>query len=425
MSLAKVPPSVGLFKEFETRMANGGLDLSGIVQLGAKYLLQCAVELEVKDVLGREYYQHATPDQRPAGRRSGYEPRRVLTAEGAVEVKLPQVRDGKRPFRSRIVDAYVARTASLEDLVNRMYVHGLSTRDVETIMQELLEGRGISKSVVSQLTARLAEDFEQFRKRDLSGEWFWYIFLDGTFVKYRVESEKKEPILAAYGIREDGKKVLLSVAPGSRESETAWRSFINDMRARGLRAPLVATSDGNPGVIAAIEGIWPHSLRQRCQRHRMENVLDRVPDGARDEVRAAIHKAFYHEGNFDEGREIALKVVSKFERRFPEAMKILSEDLDACLTVLHLPVKHRKVVRTTNLLERLFGENRRRTKVIPHFFEESAAMKLVFATLVAASKKWRGVEMSTDGYRQLSALRDERLPKEEWQARQTPKKATA
>jgi len=415
----KVLPSVAMFKQFQEQLGEGKLNLSGVVKLGAQYLLQCAVEYEVKELVGRDYYQHAAPEQQDNGRRSGYERRRVLTAEGAVEVKLPQVRDGKRPFHSKIVEAYVARTASLEDLVSRMYVHGLSTRDVAVILQELLEGRGISRSVVSQLTERLAEDFERFRKRSLREEWFWYLFLDGTYVKYRIESEKKEPVLAAYGIREDGRKVLLGVAPGSRESTAAWRSFLNDMRQRGLRAPLVVTSDGNPGVMAAIEEVWPHSLRQRCQKHRMENVLDRVPREHHAELKAAVYGAFHHEGSYEEGVAIARKVVEKFDKRFPEAMRILTEDLEACLTVLKLPRKHRRIVRTTNLLERLFGENRRRTKVIPHFFQEAAAMKLIYATLVAASKKWRGVELTTEMYRELAALRDDVLPKEEWAIKAT------
>jgi transposase-like protein len=403
-----------MFKDFQGRLAAGDLDLGSVVQLGAQYMLQVAVEQEVTSALGRGYYQHVEEGQRKQGRRSGYENRRVLTAEGSVNVEMPQVRNGNGPFRSQIVEAYVARTASLEDLVTRMYVHGLSTRDVETIMQELLEGRGISKSTVSQISKHLAEDMEQFRKRDLSQERFWYILLDGTYVKYRLESEKKEPVLAAYGIREDGKKVLLSVSPGHRESTTAWRSFLNDMKSRGLKAPLMATSDGNPGVMAAIEEVWPYTLRQRCQMHRMENVLDRIPEDHHDEVSKAIKKAFHHDGTFKEGLAIAQEVIAKYERRFKEAMKILAKDLESCLTVLKLPERHRKSVRTTNLLERLFGESRRRTKVIPHFFDETAAMKLIYATLVAASKKWRGVVLTPMVFKQLVALREDVLPKEEW-----------
>jgi transposase-like protein len=367
----------------------------------------------VKDLPGREYDPHATPELKENGRRSGYEDRRVLTAEGAVEAKLPQVRGGQRPFPSKIVEAYAARTASLEDLVRRMDVPGLSTRDVEVVLQELLEGRGISRRVVSRLTERLAEDFEKFRKRSLREEGFWYLFLDGTDVKYRVQSERKEPVLAAYGIREDGKKVLLGVAPGSRASTAAWRSFLNDMRGRGLRAPLVAISDGNPGVGAALQEVWPHSLRRRRQKHRMENALERVPVEHHDEVKTAIYTAFHPEGAPEEGLALARKVVEKYEKKFPEAMRILSEDREACLTVLKLPLEHRRPARTTNLLERLFGENRRRTKGIPPFFQEGAAMKLIYATLVAASQKWREVEITTVMYRELTTLREEVLPKEE------------
>lgn len=409
----KVAPSVTLFKEFREKLATGELDLGGVVRRGAQYLLQCAVEIEVTEHLGREYYEHARSEEAKSGRRTGYTPRRVLTGEGPIGVKVPQVRDARKPFHSKIIDAYVARTANLEDLVSRMYVHGLSTRDIERMMQDLLQGRGISRSQVSQLTERLAEDFEKFRRSDLSGEGFWYVFLDGTYVKYRVESEKKEPVLVAYGIREDGKKVLLGVAPGSRESTAAWRSFLNDLRQRGLKAPLLVVSDGNPGVMAAIEEVWPHSLRQRCQKHRMENVLERVPKEHHAEVKSAIFGAFHHEGTYEEGLAAARKGIEKYGKRFPEAMRILEEDVEACLTVLKLPAKHRRVARTTNLLERLFGESRRRTKVIPHFFQEGAAMKLIFATLVAASKKWRGVETTTETYAELAALRDEILPKEE------------
>lgn len=415
MVQAKVLPSEALYKDFEEQLREGNVDLDGVVKLGARFMLQRAVEIEVREFVGRDYYRHVQEGQEKSGRRSGYEPRRVLTAEGAVEVKVPQVREAKRPFQSKIIEAYVARTSSLEELISRMYVHGLSTRDVEVVMTDLLQGRGISRSVVSQLTERLSEDFESFRRRDLSKERFWYLFLDGTYVKYRIESERKEPVLAAYGIREDGKKVLLGVAPGSRESESAWKSFLNDLRQRGLAAPLVATSDGNPGVMKAIEEVWPYVLRQRCQKHRVENVLDRVPRESHEDVKSAIWSAFHHEGSYEEGQDLAKKVVQKYEKKFPEAMRILSDDLDACLTVLKLPKKHRRIVRTSNLLERLFEESRRRTKVIPHFFQEGAAMKLIYATLVAASRKWRGVEITTVMYRELSELRDQRLPKQEWQ----------
>jgi len=409
---AKVLPSSLLYKGLEQKLAQGDLDPTQVVRMGARYLIQCAVEFEVKEHLGRDYFQHGF-SRDASGRRSGYIERQIQTGEGRLEVKLPQVRDTKVAFRSKIIEAYVARMASLEDLISRMYVHGLSTCDIETVMQEFLQGRGIYRSVVSQLTERLGEDFERFRKRPLGDGKYWYLFLDGTFVRYRLEGDRKEPILAACGIREDGKMALLGLAPASRESTSAWNGFLNDMRGRGFKDPLLVVSDGNPVVVAAIEEIWPQSLRLRCQKHHMENILDRVPDGYRVEVKAAIHKAYYHEGTFEEALQIAKEVEKKYERRFPEAMKIFGQDFEPTLTVLKLPKKHWRIARTTNLLERLFGDNRRRTKVIPHFFHESAAMKLIYAVLVTASKKWRGIEMTTSLYAELASLREERMPRDE------------
>lgn len=384
-------------------------------------MLQCAVEYEVRDFLGRDYYVNDPMATKKNGRRNGYEKKAVQTGEGVVSLAMPQVRGGQKGrFESKIVDAYVARTETLEDLINRMYVLGLSTRDVETVFKEVFCGRGISKSVVSQLTERLEEDFQRWRTRPLGGEWFWYLFLDGSFLKYRIESEKKEPVLAAYGIREDGKRVLLHVGPGNRESYENWLEFLQELRRRGLKAPLMATSDGNAGVIRAIEEVWPHSLRQRCQRHRLENILGKVPEGEwQQKVRADIEAAFHHEGTYEEGLALGRAVIEKYRRQFPNAMDCLETDLEACLQVLKLPLIHRKRVRTTNLLERLFGEKKRRTKVIPHFFKEKAAMKLVWAVLVAASQKWRGVTMDTEVYKQLVALRDETLPREDAALRKT------
>lgn len=415
MQEKKVPPSVTLFKEFEEVMKGRGMGLTEVVKRGAQYMLQCAVEYEVQEFLGRAYYESDPARTKEEGRRNGYESKRVQTGEGNIDVQLPQVREGKKgAFRSEILDAYVARTETLVELVNRMYVLGLSTRDVETVFEEVFAGRGVSRSVVSRLTGRLEEDFQKWRTRDLSGEWFWYLFLDGSFLKYRIQSEKKEPILAAYGIREDGKRVLLHVGPGNRESKENWKEFLNDMRRRGFLPPLMVTSDGNPGVIAAIEEVWPHSLRQRCQRHRMENILGKVPENEwQGKIQGEILTAFHHPGTYEEGLGIARKVIEKHRDRFPAAMECLGEDLEACLQVLKLPGEHRQVARTTNLLERLFGEKKRRTKVIPHFFQEKAAMKLAWAVLIAASRKWRGVRIDTGIYRQLVALRDEVLPKKE------------
>ena len=309
---------------------------------------------------------------------------------------MPEARDvppGTPRFESKILAAYVSRTESLGTLITRMYVAGMSTRDIETSFVDLFSGHGVSRTTVSRITERLHEDLERFRTADLSGHEVLYLILDGTYIKYRVEAERKEPILVAYGYRTDGKKVLLHVGPGNRESYDNWKTFLQEMVRRGLKSPLFAVSDGNPGVIPAIEEVFPCALRQRCQRHRMQNILGKAPEEAKKLLKEAILEAF-HADTYEDGLRFGRAVIERFRGQYPAAMVCLEEDLEACLQVLRLPQEHRRRLRTSNGLERLFGENRRRVKVIPHFFTEKAGMKLVYATLLAASQNWRGVTMT-------------------------------
>jgi transposase-like protein len=407
--MSKVLPSQRLFKQFEERLVVGGLTLSDIVRLGAQLMLQYALEKEVGEALGRNYYENAPEISRERGRRNGYERHRVLTGEGPVTVQVPQVRDAPEGFRSKFLEAYVSRTERLEDLMTRMYVHGMSTRDIETMFQDVLSGTGVSRSVVSRVTECLSEDFEAFRRRDLSGEELLYLELDGTYLRYHVEAERKEPILVATGYRYDGSRVLLHLGPGNRESYENWKSFLHEMTARDLGEPLFIVTDGNPGVLKAMEEVFPRSLKQRCQKHRLENILGKAPKEIRQELKAAILKCFHAETH-DEGLRIGREVITRYQGRFPSAMKCLEEGLEASLEVLKLPPVHRKRLRTANLLERTFGEQKRRTKVIPHFFTEKAALKLSYATMLAASQKWRGINMDAFTASRIEDLRKEILP---------------
>jgi transposase-like protein len=402
----KVLPSHRLFKRFEERIITGDVELRDVVRMGAQIMLQHAVELEMSAYLDRGYYENRPEVTATRGRRNGYEKHTVLTGEGPIDVEVPQARElphGAEGFHSKILKAYASRTETLDELVNRMYVTGMSTRDIETVFGEVLEGRGVSRSTVSRITERLNEDLAAFRQRDLSDENVLYLFLDATYLKFRVESERKEPVLAAYGIREDGSKVFLHVGPGNRESYDNWRTFLREMTSRGLKTPLMVVSDGAPGLLRAVKEVFPIALRQRCQKHRMNNVLGKAPREARDMLRDEIHKAFQAE-SYEEGLRMAHEVMERFRDRFPAAMECLGEDLEACLQCLKLPADHHKRVRTTNMLERLFGENRRRVKVIPHFLAEKAGLKLVYAAMLAASKKWRGVKMNPFIEKEIDAL---------------------
>jgi transposase-like protein len=270
--MGKVLPSQRLLKQFEERLVFGEMNLSEIVRSGAQMMLQYALEREVTEALGRGYYENAPATTKEKGRRNGYESHRVLTGEGAVTVQVPQVRETETGFQSKILDAYVSRTEKLDELIARMYVHGMSTRDIEATFADVLSGTGVSKSVVSRVTRCLSEDFESFRRRDLSKEELLYLELDGTYLRYHQGAEKKEPILVATGYRVDGTRVLLHIGVGNRESYENWKGFLQEMVARGLKEPLLIVTDGNPGVMKASQEVFPRSLKQRCQKHRVPGM---------------------------------------------------------------------------------------------------------------------------------------------------------
>ena len=399
-SWGKVLPSQRLLKQFEERLVFGDMNLSEIVRSGAQMMLQYALEREVTEALGRGYYENAPETTKEKGRRNGYESHRVLTGEGAVTVQVPQIRETSTGFRSKILDAYVSRTEKLDELIARMYVHGMSTRDIEATFADVLSGTGVSKSVVSRVTQCLSDDFEVFRKRDLSSEELLYLELDGTFLRYHQGAEKKEPILVATGYRGlmghefFSISVLVTENPTRTGRGSHQPGKVQEMVARGLREPLLIVTDGNPGVLKAIEEVFPQSLKQRCQKHRLENILGKAPKEIHDELKAEILESF-HAKSYEQGLKKGREVITRYRQRFPSAMNGMEETLEACLQVLRLPEAHHKRLRTSNLLERTFGELKRRTKVIPHFFTEQAAIKLSFAVLLATASKWRGVRSSS------------------------------
>lgn len=211
-------------------------------------------------------------------------------------------------------------------------------------------------------------------------------------------------MLCAYGIQENGQKVLLHLAVGEKESTVCWKSFFEDMKARGLADPFLVVLDGNPGLRRAVRECWPAALVQRCQVHKLRNILCKLPEAARAGIKKLIRKAFTAQTPA-EGLAQARGLVAMYETDYPEAMKCLAADLEECLTVLRLPEAHRKRVRTTNLLERLFGEGQRRSKVIPRFMSEEAGMSLLFAVLTDASANWRGVKINAALLAQIRAIK--------------------
>jgi len=272
---------------------------------------------------------------------------------------------------------------------------------IQTLGQRLL-----SRSSVSRITHRLQQDFDAWRKRDLSGFRILYLFLDAVYLPLRQGTREKEGVLCAYGILENGKKVLLHLALGSRESYDAWLCFLHDMTARGLKEPLLVTSDKHKGLKKAVREVFPHAFKQPCLAHKMRNILSKLPKKIEKEMKPLIKQVYYAQ-SYEEGLKLGHELIARFKDRYTSAMECLEEDLAECLTYLRFPQAHWKVIRTSNLLERTFGEGRRRTKVIPRFPSESAGLRLLYATLITASQGWKGVRMSPDIWLELELLRRE------------------
>ncbi|MCI0410115.1 MAG: IS256 family transposase, partial [Acidobacteria bacterium] len=284
-------------------------------------------------------------------------------------------------------------------------------RDLAGLYAEVFGGR-FSKSAVSRATATLQADFDTWRTRDLSTLKVCYLFLDGQFHAVRSGTAEKEGILAAYALLEDGRAVLLHLGLGPRESTDAWVAFLHDLTTRGLSEPLLLILDGSPGLLRAVKQVFPGVRRQRCQVHKMRNILAKLPRLAQRELKPLIHQVFLapdHRTGLRRGRAL----IARFRDRFPSAMECLERDLEECVTYLLFPVEHRKRIRTTNLLERTFAESRRRTKVIPRFPGERACLTLIFAALITAAEQWRGVRMTPKILRALDALRAEGAPGQE------------
>jgi transposase-like protein len=259
---------------------------------------------------------------------------------------------------------------------------------------------------VSRITRRLQQDFDAWRKRDLSGFRILYLFLDAVYLPLRQGTREKEGVLCAYGILEIGKKVLLHLALGSRESYDAWLCFLHDMTARGLKEPLLVTSDKHKGLKKAVREVFPHAFKQPCLAHKMRNILSKLPKKIEKEMKPLIKQVYYAQ-SYEEGLKLGHELIARFKDRYTSAMECLEEDLAECLTYLRFPQAHWKVIRTSNLLERTFGEGRRRTKVIPRFPDESAGLRLLYATLITASQGWKGVRMSPDIWLEIELLRRE------------------
>lgn len=375
---------------------------SELVRLSVRRIVEEALEAATRDLLGRDHYDRR--DGR-AGYRNGYREARLRTAEGEVEFAVPQVRDIDNAAIAAVKDRLKGRTEDLEHLALEMYARGCSTRDIEAAFRGDDGRMLLSKTAVSEITEALWEEYEEFATRDLSEFRPMYLFLDGIAERLR-PGAKREAVLVAWAICWDGRKTLLHLSPGTKESTENCKEFLNDLKRRGLGDPVLVATDGAAGLIRAVEECFPSSLRQRCLAHKKRNIAAKLPTEAIDEFRTAVN-ASYEAPTPAMARQLRDDLVDRFGKLYPSAVQCFEEDFEACIAHLQCPPGHRRVIRTTNLLERLFVEERRRVRAAGHLFGERAVMKLMFSALTRAADGWRGIAVTDFEKHQLERLAEQ------------------
>ena len=402
----RIAPSVQIEAAIEAVLLGGisGPDqLSQLGRLGAQLILQRAVEEEVAIFLGRSRYER-TPDA--AGSRNGRRPRRVQTAEGEIAIAMPQVRDTLTRFVSSVIpdSRGIVRTRPLEALVSGAYVRGLSDRDIESLAREAGLGT-ISKTTVSTICRELRDRYRAFRARSLGEVRLLVLMLDAIYLPVRPDGPK-EGVLVAWGFTTDGERVLLDVCLGQRERTEDWLDLGRGLIARGLRSPLLVISDGAPGLIRAITELWPDADRGRCVVHRLRNILAKLPKrpGLHVRVRAAYWAALDGATSPSEAEHGLRVLVGELSREFPSAAACLADDLPALTVHLAYPLRLRKRLRSTNLLERSLEEVRRRTKVIGRFPGETSCLTMAWAVMDLVIAGGRGVGLTLLDRHAIAAL---------------------
>lgn len=383
-----------------------GQGLSEVVKQATRRLIQEALAAEVREALGRDPYERGAGGR---GYRNGIRRGHVKTAEGRIDFDIPQVREVPGGFRSAVRKGLPKRSEELTDLAVEMYARGLSTRDIEATFRDESGRSLLSKSAVSEITEVLWEEYQAFCTRSLEELEIVYLFVDGVAERLH-SATKREAVLVAWGIDGRGEKHLLSMLPGTKESTENVEEFLHDLLRRGLSIPALIITDGAPGLIRGVETVFPQAWRQRCLAHKIRNIVGKVPESEVAEVKAEVLGA-YQAPNVLLAEYAKEAFLAKYTARFPSAVRCFEEDFEACIAHLRFPPRHRKYIRTTNMLERLFEEERRRTKINPSTWGEKPVLKLSFAALSRASASWRKMPMSELEQKQLQKIIEDKKTK--------------
>ena len=369
-----------------------------IVREGARRMLAQALQAEVEAYIARFADERDENGRRLVVRNGSHQPREVLTSAGAIEVRAPRVNDkrtdaatGERKrFSSSILPPWCRKSPKVSEVLPLLYLHGLSTGDfVPALGQFLGSSAGLSAPVITKLTEQWKNEQRSFAARDLSGVDFVYLWADGIHVNIRLE-EHKLCLLVMIGVRSDGRKELIALTDGYRESTESWADLLRDCKRRGMRAPVLAVGDGALGFWGALAEVFPQAKAQRCWFHKIANVLGALPKSAHPGAKKHLAEIW----NAEDKRH-ALAAVKEFRTaygtKYPKAVAKVVDDLEELLAFYDFPAEHWIHLRTTNPIESTFATVRHRTKVTKGPGSRAAGLAMAFKLIESAQNRWRAV----------------------------------
>jgi transposase-like protein len=375
--------------------------LTVILREGAQQMLATAVEAEIEAFLA-SYATEVNPVGRRRLVRNGFLPEReIQTGVGPVKIKVPRVRDrgsesvGRIRFTSKILPPYLRRTKSLEELIPWLYLKGISTGDFSEALAALLgpDAPGLSASTISRLKGVWKDELAGWQGRDLSKKRYVYFWADGVYFNVRLD-EDKQCILVIIGADEGGRKELVGLWDGYRESEQSWKELLLDLKSRGLTiSPKLAIGDGGLGFWKALPQVYGGVRRQRCWVHKTANVLNKLPKGAQKRAKAHLHQIWMAETRAEAEKAFDF-FLNAYRAKYPKVADCLAKDRDDLLAFYDFPAEHWKHIRTSNPIESTFATVRQRTYKTKNCCSRQTILTMVFRLCLAAQKKWRRLDGS-------------------------------
>jgi putative transposase len=368
--------------------------IEALVRQGARAMLQAALEAEVNDYLQRQPHQRTNPDADFRGYRNGSAKEPNLTfGSGTIKVKAPRVSqtpENQQPFASQILKPYQRRSQSLSQVFPNLFIEGLATRDFEPALRCLLGSEAaLSPSTISRLNAQFKQEYEDWQKSNLASLPIVYVWVDGIYLKAGLGDERA-CLLVVLGVDVSGRKHLLALEEGYRESKESWLGVLRRLKVRGMNEPAVAVGDGALGFWAAASEVWRSTKQQRCWLHKVRNVLDKLPKRERAEAVKSL-RAIYLSTTKEEARQKVMGLAKSWRGMYDKAAECLLDDLERMLTYYDYPEEHRRHLRTTNPIESVFASVRLRTNAMKRLRSARSGVHIIYQLLKRQEKKWQRI----------------------------------